>query len=203
MWFSFKYLPLKPGSRRLTRQRILAAGLAVSLTGLGPGSRPLLADPAGPPAREVAAVKAQLAHLQRRSFETGYEYCGYLGRTPDGRLRFTKIRRGDFTGCTPRWPPGDEMEPVASIHTHGAYDHEVPAEFPTVIDMDSDRREGVDGYIATPGGRLWFIDGQARTARQLCGLGCLPQDPDFSPGDDGVIARNYTRAELSALESAQ
>lgn len=163
----------------------------------------LLATPVAytpPDPAEVAIVKQRLAPLQLLSFATRFEYCGYLGETPDGSLTFTQIQRGGHDGCTPV-RHGHDMTLVASLHTHGAYGATVPAEFPTILDMDSDRAEGVNGYISTPGGRLWYIDGRARVAMQLCGLGCLPQDPEFRAGDDGQIADRYSRQELEQLEA--
>ena len=149
---------------------------------------------------ETAAVIKRLAPLQQLSFATSFEYCGYLGRTPDGAIGFTAMIRGGHNGCTPKMPDGG-LSLVASMHTHGAYDPQVPAEFPTVRDMQSDTSEGVNGYISTPGGRLWFIDSAAAEARQLCGLGCLPQDPNFHAGDYGPIATRYSYDELRDLES--
>ncbi|WP_372574943.1 DUF4329 domain-containing protein [Ruegeria jejuensis] len=153
----------------------------------------------GPTQEEVAAVKTRFAEMQELSFETDLEYCGYLLRLPDGSLGFSQMVPGGHDGCTPELPqPGSTL--LASMHTHGSYHPDVPAEFPTVIDIDSDRRERVNGFVATPGGRLWFIDSRAGRVTQLCGLNCLPQDPFFQPGDDGVIAQSYTRAELQQLE---
>jgi len=60
--------------------------------------------------------------------------------------------------------------------------------------------DGVDGYVATPGGRLWFIDGQSGRARQICGLGCLTQDPDFKPEIYGPIKQSYTLGEIEQRE---
>lgn len=154
------------------------------------------------PARgEIEAIKTRLAPIQLLSFATRREYCGYLGERVDGRLIFTEMVRGGHDACTPRLP-GRSVRILASLHTHGAYDRAVPAEFPTVLDMDSDAREGVNGYIATPGGRLWYIDSRAMVAVQLCGEGCLPQDSNFRSGDDGPMKTRYTRDELRRLESA-
>ena len=152
-----------------------------------------------PPEAQIAAVKERFAPIQLLSFAVGFEYCGYLGRSAQGEMIFTEMARGDWDGCTPPGPP-DGFTPLASLHTHGAYDPFVPAEFPTVLDIEADNAEGVDGYVATPGGRLWFIDGAAMIAYQICGLGCLPQDPDFRPGDDGIISSFYTVSDLEALE---
>lgn len=145
-------------------------------------------------------VRNRLGPLQHLSFATNREYCGYLYRLPDGRLEFTEMVRGGRDGCTPVVPL-KRIELVASVHTHGAYDPSVPAEFPTVLDMDSDKRERVNGYVATPGGRLWFIDTRSGITYQVCGIACLPQDPGFHVGDDGEIAGRYTYRDLVELES--
>lgn len=149
---------------------------------------------------EAALAKRALGQVQRASFASDREYCGYIGRASTGRLVVTKFNAGGRNGCTPAWP-GHGVRPVASIHTHGAYDPRVPAEFPTTLDMERDAAEGVNGYIATPGGRLWFVDSRARIAVQLCGLGCLDQDPAFRPGDDGTIRRSYSYEQLRAIET--
>lgn len=154
-----------------------------------------------PPAAEIAAVSAELSRLQHLSFATQREYCGYLGRQPDGKIVFTPMTRGDRSGCTPILPD-TRMDLVASLHTHGAYDPDVPAEFPTSRDLLSDAREGVNGYISTPGGRLWLIHGTQGVARQICGIDCLPKDVNFRPGDDGVIRESYSLQDLLALEDA-
>lgn len=159
-----------------------------------------LADPHGPPEAEIAAVKKRLEAVQLLSFATRLEYCGYLLEAADGTRAFTQMVRGHTDGCTPP-APTDGRRAVASVHTHGAYDRDVPAEFPTVLDMESDRREGVMGYVATPGGRLWYIDSRSMETWQICGPGCLPQDPNFRAGDDGVIARRYSYRALRALEA--
>jgi hypothetical protein len=54
--------------------------------------------------------------------------------------------------------------------------------------MEGDADEGIDGYVATPGGRLWYIDTVDMVASQLCGIGCLPRDPKFVAGQNGEIA---------------
>lgn len=154
----------------------------------------------GPGEGEVAVVKERLGNAQILSFADDREYCGYLIRLPDGALGFTELVRGDRDGCTPLLPLV-QAELVASVHTHGAYGREVPAEFPTTLDMESDEREGLNGYVATPGGRLWYIDSARMKTWQLCGLGCLPQDPEFRAGDDGVIAQSYRYSDLERIEN--
>jgi Domain of unknown function (DUF4329) len=149
---------------------------------------------------EIALVRSHLGRAQKQSFRSNREYCGYLGRTSSGRLVVTRLVPGYRDVCTPPLPQRGVTR-VASIHTHGAYDRDVPAEFPTTLDIESDATEGVNGYIATPGGRLWYVDSRARVVHQLCGPGCLPQDPDFHPGDDGDIRELYRYRDLLALEN--
>ncbi|MEL6587917.1 MAG: hypothetical protein AAFQ50_14890, partial [Pseudomonadota bacterium] len=61
---------------------------------------------------------------------------------------------------------------------------------------------GLVGFdVATPGGRLWYVDTTDMIVRQICGLGCLPQDPDFVEGADGDIAISYTYQELLDYEA--
>lgn len=153
-----------------------------------------------PPPEEIEAMKVKLATLQARSFEAGIEICGYAYRGADGSIAFTEFDDGGPDGCTPVLP-ADATGVFASLHTHGSYDPTVPAEFPTVLDMDSDRAEMVNGYVATPGGRLWYIDSQRLVTHQICGPGCLPQDPGFHPGDDGEILPRYTHRALKKLET--
>lgn len=159
---------------------------------------PVRAGPVTVPSNEAALVRRSLSRPQQLSFERDREYCAYLGRTRTGRLKVTAYAEGGRNGCRPMRPAG--FRAIASIHTHGSYDRRVPAEFPTTLDMEIDAAEGVNGYVATPGGRFWFLDSRARVAVQLCGPGCLPQDPRFHAGDDGVIAGSYTYQQLKALE---
>lgn len=169
-----------------------------AVCGAAPGGA--LAQTAIFPIAEAELVRRSMDAPQRASFDRNREHCAYLGRTAGGRLEITPFRKGGRNGCRPRWPEAG-FEPIASIHTHGAYDPDVPAEFPTTRDIDVDAAEGVNGYVATPGGRLWYLDSEAGLAVQVCGLGCLTSDPDFHAGDDGVIATRYTYNELLAIEN--
>ncbi|MEM7642430.1 MAG: DUF4329 domain-containing protein [Pseudomonadota bacterium] len=139
-----------------------------------------------------------LAALQSNSFAENREFCGLIGRLPDGTFVASPARRGRMDSCTPRvarnWQP--EAEIVASYHTHGAFDPEADSEIPSIDDILSDSEEGIDGYISTPGGRLWFVDGDRVEARLICDIGCLPADPAFRPGLWGPVATRYDPASL-------
>lgn len=148
---------------------------------------------------EVDLSRAVLATAQPASFTSNREYCGTIGADANGRLLVSQPRQGRRDSCQPRDHP-NAVEVFASYHTHGSFDPDADSEVPSVSDVLGDMDEGLDGYVATPGGRLWFIDGQTGVVRQLCGTGCLPSDPDFVPGVFGQIATRYTLDQLDRRE---
>ena len=150
-------------------------------------------------ADEINLVKSVLNQLQDASFSANREYCGYIGFDDKGVLFASNASRGRRNSCLGKAP--DNMEIIASYHTHGAFDLDVPAEFPSATDLEGDEEEGIDGYIATPGGRLWYSDSQDMEVSQICGLGCLKQDPKFKAGLDGDIHISYSYQELLKLEA--
>lgn len=156
--------------------------------------------PSSPTGDELEFVAETLRQMQLHSYATGSETCGYIGRDTQGRMMATPINVGREASCfLPRPPAG--MRVVASIHTHGTYSPVYASEFPTVQDMTTDARDGINGYISTPGGRMWYVDTGTMTVRQLCGRGCLPQDPHYRPEDDGPVRPMFTLAQLRAWES--
>ncbi len=152
-------------------------------------------------AAELAAARGVLLQLQARSFAENVEYCGYIGRMPDGRLTATEVTRGDTWGCLSRGDQSRFVEVVASFHTHAAHDRSADSEVPSTDDVRGDMDERTNGYIATPGGRLWFVDWQRGVATQVCGPGCMGQDPNFIPSDSGPVAQTYSLRELQAREA--
>ncbi len=147
---------------------------------------------------EARFAKAVLQQIQGISFRKNREYCGYIGYDQNGVLFASNARKGRINECTGAAP--DNMSIVASYHTHGAFDPDVPAEFPSATDLEADEAEGIDGYIATPGGRFWFSDSTDMMVNQICGVGCMKQDPNFVAGMDGTIQVSYTYRELLEIE---
>lgn len=94
--------------------------------------------------------------------------------------------------CYPLEPRG-ATPVVASYHTHGAFSLDNDNELPSGDDMVAD---GVYGWVATPGGRLWYVATAAMHTRQVCGRNCLPADARFHGGSDGIIAPRYGFSEL-------
>lgn len=154
--------------------------------------------PGSPSAAEIALVKQVLSGLQARSFAGNREYCGYIGYTSDGILVATPAARGDQGSCLAHEPPA-EMRVTASYHTHGAATRDYDSEVPSLGDLISDIAEGVNGYIATPGGRVWLNLAHKREARLLCDLRCIAADPGFD-GDTEFPAPApvYTLESLKA-----
>ena len=129
------------------------------------------------------------------SFIEGVEFCGYVGFTADGELAISEPTKGDESSCLSDEPENLELL-VASYHTHGDFSTEYSSETPSGTDMEGDEAEGIDGWVSTPGGRIWYIDTTDMLTFQICGIGCIAQDPDFIEGDDGFIAEQYTYDEL-------
>lgn len=156
--------------------------------------------PFGPAAaqsdREAMFVLALMESMNALSVRFDREVCGYILRQPDGSYATTKASWGGHASCAS--PPVDEGATlVSSWHTHAAWSPDYDGEVPSLLDVEGDMDQGINGWIGTPGGRLWLVDGQTGTSRQFCGLGCLPVDPAFGGDDFGPVQQVYT---LEALE---
>lgn len=147
---------------------------------------------------EVAFAKAFLDRLQIRSIVENREHCGFFGRDTEGNLRATKAVPGKYDSCVMGTPPAD-WEIVASYHTHASFNPATIDEIPSFLDLDTDIASGTDGYVSTPGGRLWFSDHEAQVVRQICGAGCLTQDPSFRPGKAMKVRQTYSIEDLRRM----
>lgn len=189
----------------------LLAGCATpSVTGVSPKGEPLGAQyarsapaPAAPvvpanrpsDAQAHAFARAFLDSIQQPSIADRVEYCGYFYVTGDGSLAATPPRRGTFATCDMPSPrPGSGI--YASYHTHGAFGKDYDNEVPSVTDLLSDFDFGLDGYVSTPGGRVWHVDHGTRSTRQVCGRGCVFVDPGFVPVGERAIRASYTLPQL-------
>ena len=145
---------------------------------------------------EVEVARKILTELQPLSFQKHREYCGFIGYNNNGELVATPATAGTQASCGAAFP--DDLAVVASYHTHGAFDHGYFNEIPSDIDMESDGEFLLNGYVATPGGRMWYIDGREQVTWQICGTACLPVSPGFYKGVNGDIAQEYTFDGLRA-----
>lgn len=148
----------------------------------------------------IDAAFATLSDVQNASFDGNREYCGMIGRNARGKLVVTRPRAGKATSCRPKsfsFLRGD-IEYLASYHTHGGHDPDHDSEVPSVDDLYADGVEGVIGFVATPGGRLWVTDPARDEVRLICGPRCLPVDAQYKQADDGTVRQRYTASELHA-----
>ena len=162
-----------------------------------------------PPARErivstqdlIAFARSTLDDLQKRSIARNQEYCGVIYEDQEGTLFTSATFQGDRATCALDWgvPLGNHV--VASFHTHAAYDPAYDSEVPSIDDMVTDLDARIDGFISTPGGRLWHIDWRQAEARQVCGIDCLTSDADYRPDDVTVPAR-LTLDDVNARNAA-
>lgn len=146
---------------------------------------------------EIAFTKVFLSSIQAQSFAENREYCGYIGLNPDGSFGATQPRRGKINNCVPRYAARD-FRVLASYHTHGAYSDQFDTELPSYEDLRADIYEGIDGYIATPGGRVWYNDAAAHYAQLICGAGCVKADPRHTDISYLPVGTSYS---LDALEA--
>jgi hypothetical protein len=146
-------------------------------------------------------ARTQLEALQQQSFARDIELCGIIFENSDGTLGATPPREGDEASCGISYWDEPGMRPIASFHTHGSFSREYDSEVPSMQDMQSDYASGLDGYVATPGGRFWRVDASGPTAEMICGEDCLSQDGDYVPCPASAPARSYSFAQLSARQT--
>lgn len=144
---------------------------------------------------DEALIRSVFADLNPTSIEQNVEFCGYIGFTADGELAYSQPTRGDEGSCLSDDPTNLELI-TASYHTHGGFSPDYSSELPSGTDMEGDEDEAIDGWVATPGGRLWYIDTTDMVTFQICGIGCLPSDPEFIAGDSGIIEQSYSYDDL-------
>ena len=145
-----------------------------------------------------AFARERLDAMQARSFAEKVELCAIVFETSTGELESTEVKVGDEATCDLRYFDEPGMAPLASIHTHGAFDENYDSEVPSLIDLEGDIESQIDGYVATPGGRLWRVDWRQERAVLVCPEGCLRQDPAYRPCPGDPIAPAYNSAQLTA-----
>ena len=170
--------------------RLTAAGFAVLLA-----IAPIKATAQS--AQEYAFVLGLMQSMNQLSVRFNREVCGYILRHPNGAYSSTKVSWGGEASCA-SLPLQDGVTVASSWHTHAAWGEGYDGEVPSIQDVEGDMNMGVNGWVGTPGGRLWFVDGQTGTMRQACGRGCLPEDPDFFPEEHGPVSEIYTLDGLYA-----
>ena len=157
----------------------------------GPGQpQPASVQLASVPVVQLDAfARSYLNTAQALSFRDGIEYCGFFFLDNAGRIQSTEPRRGEPGSCVIGTPPQGLL---AGWHTHSSYNPDVIGEVPSPRDLLITFEVGLDGYVATPGGRLWRMNAQARNTVQVCGTGCLLSDPNYRSDPRLQILDVYT-----------
>ena len=137
-------------------------------------------------AEETAFVLALLRGMNQLSVRFNREVCGFVLRDADGSYSSTKVSWGGAASCA-SLPLQPGLTTVSSWHTHAAWAEGYDGEVPSIQDVEGDMSMGINGWVSTPGGRLWFVDGRSGALRQVCGRGCLPVDPGFVPEEHGPV----------------
>ncbi len=144
---------------------------------------------------EIEFAKKTLNAIQAQSIEENREYCGYIGLSADGNFIATPPKKGRKASCFVKTIP-DDITILASYHTHGGYSYDHDSELPSPDDIKADSEEGTDGYISTPGGRVWFTNTETGMATLLCGEACVISDPDYKADPTLPIKSSYQFSEL-------
>lgn len=171
-----------------------------------------LLTPGRAPARErvvsmtelTAYAKKTLSDIQGRSIRNNQEYCGVIFEDEEGSLQTSTIYPGGRAECTFDWGVPLGFHVVASFHSHGGADAEYASEIPSSLDLATDIDARIDGFVGTPGGRIWHNQWQAEATEQICGEGCLVQDSRYETlkrmtSNRGRIATRYTMDQLNAI----
>lgn len=137
--------------------------------------------------------------IQPKSISEDIEYCGLVGFGPTGTLAVTE-HRGTEDGCEMGEAPKG-FSALATWHTHGAFQGEANSEVPSPDDLSGDIALELDGYISTPGGRVWLNLWAEGLTFQLCGRGCVKSDPLARQCPSLVPAVEYTLEGLKALDA--
>jgi uncharacterized protein DUF4329 len=144
-------------------------------------------------------VASLFNNIQEKSFKDNREYCGLIFYNKQGVLEASTANKGGIDSCIPD-DVSEEYEVIASYHTHGSATLDADTEVPSIDDLEADIEEGINGYIATPAGRLWFNDVKSKKAILLCGRGCLKSDPRFVECTALFPDKEYTLDKLIERE---
>jgi len=151
-------------------------------------------------AEEVAFVTKFFDELQVTSIAQNTEYCGFFGLDDNDNFIATRPTRGDTDSCLSDEPPFD-MFIFATYHTHGAYLFDADSEVPSLNDLEADIDEELDGYIATPGGRIWLNSIDSESAILVCGRNCTVSDSNYVADTEYPVRNSYTVGQLRQREN--
>ena len=146
-------------------------------------------------ADEIAFVRGLMESQNQLSIRFNREVCGNILRHRDGTYTSTKSSWGGHASCA-SMPFNTDAVVVSSWHTHAAYARAYDNEVPSTQDVEGDIATGRNGWVGTPGGRLWYIDGRTGDMRQVCGPNCLPTDPNATDAFHAPVPERMTLDQL-------
>ncbi|WP_271077959.1 DUF4329 domain-containing protein [Aurantiacibacter sp. MUD61] len=153
-----------------------------------------------PTAEVTEFARQQLGELQQRSFNDRIELCGLIAENAAGELVSRTVRVGDTDSCSAAYFDARSLFPRAIYHTHGSFNPRYDSEVPSEVDVAGAVEFGLDGYVATPGGRFWRVNAGNGIAEMVCGESCLPQDPAYDPCSAPAPEQRYTVSSLQARD---
>ena len=74
-------------------------------------------------------------------------------------------------------------------------------ELPAARHLEEDFAQNIDGYVATPGGRVWLHIAAERLTFQVCGRGCVPSDKAAHPCKKFLPKIEYTILQLKQIDA--
>ena len=168
----------------------------------------LAAGPEGPNAQmrgdvEDGVDRFALAHfdkIQPKSIRENRAYCGLIGFDSEGILKATPAEPGTGRSCQPT-PVPTGFEILATYRTLGAFGGMTGGELPAAAHLETDFAQRLDGYVATPGGRVWLNLASERLTYQVCGRGCVPSDAAAHPCKKFAPKVEYTVLQLRQIEA--
>jgi len=143
-------------SSRWTRPVFIGAGIAAAalLSSSGDNDRDELTTRFS---RQQDAAFDVLNRVNPLSVQQNVEYGGWVVLNRDGSYSPTETVTGDNSSVT---IPGSLIpsgtRPTATVHTHAAFDPRYDNENFSETDLEGDRSNNLDGYLATPGGQFKY-----------------------------------------------
>ncbi len=148
-----------PETGGFKRGYLLAGGAAAALLIASSGSSSQ--DEAPRVNGQHEAARAALNLINPLSVRENLEYGAYIYRNPDGTFASTDAQQG--TASSVSLPPLRLAVPTGSVgtaswHTHAGPDPRFDNENFSETDLESDRTQGIDGYLGTPAGVFKYHD---------------------------------------------
>lgn len=105
------------------------------------------------------SARSRLNSINPTSVAENREYGGYVYQAADGSFATTNPIAGDATSVElpdPRFAVPNGTTARASYHTHAAFDPDFASEEFSDTDLEGDRTDNIDGYLATPMGAFLY-----------------------------------------------